>query len=130
MKKIVRVIAREAASLYITYQIASGIAFTSELEGLIATGAALAVATYLVRPIVNILFLPLTLVTLGLFKFLTNAVTLYLVDLALPQFAIVGFHFAGFSSSIFDVPPVDFGSGPLAYIAFSVIISIISYLLS
>jgi uncharacterized membrane protein YvlD (DUF360 family) len=88
MKKIVNIFAIEVASLFIATQIASGIVFQNGLEGLFVAGVALAIAAYFVRPVVNILLLPLNLVTLGLFKFIGHAVTLFIVDLALNQFLI------------------------------------------
>ena len=130
MKKILSIFTVEVAGLYITTQIASGIVFENQIEGLIITGIALAIAMYFVKRIVNILLLPLNLVTLGLFKFLSHAVTIYIVDLAMTQFSVNGFHFAGFTSRFFDLPPIDFGAGALAYIAFSIVLSVITALIN
>lgn len=130
MKKIVNIFAIEVASLFIATQIASGIVFQNGLEGLFVAGVALAIAAYFVRPVVNILLLPLNLVTLGLFKFIGHAVTLFIVDLALNQFQITGFHFLGVATRWFDVPAINFGEGALAYIGFSILISVVSGLLS
>ncbi len=130
MKRIVNIFAVEVASLFIATQIASGIVFQNGLEGLFVAGVALAIAAYFVRPVVNLLLLPLNLVTLGLFKFIGHAVTLFIVDLALNQFQIVGFHFVGASTRWLDIPAVNFGEGALAYLAFSILISVVSGLLS
>ncbi|MCH7723558.1 MAG: hypothetical protein IIC76_09565 [Bacteroidetes bacterium] len=73
----------------------------------------------------NILILPLTLATLGLFKFLAHAITIYVVDLALPQFEVVGFDFAGYSTQYFEIPAINFGPGIMSYIAFSVVLSLV-----
>jgi len=129
MKKIVRIFAVEVAGLYITSQIAQGLAFEYELEGLVITGIALAIAMYLVKPIVNVLLLPLNMVTLGLFKFLSHAVTIYIVDIALSQFQVQGFNFPGLVSRYLDLPAITFAEGPLAYVAFSVLLSVITALL-
>lgn len=130
MKKIVKIFAVEVVSLFVATQIASGIVFQNGLEGLFVAGVALAIAAYFVRPVVNILLLPLNLVTLGLFRFIGHAVTLFVVDLALNQFQITGFHFFGMTSRFFDLPQINLESGPLAYIAFSILISVVSGLLS
>lgn len=129
MKKIVRIFAVEVAGLYITSQIAQGLAFEYELEGLVITGIALAIAMYLVKPIVNVLLLPLNMITLGLFKFLSHAVTIYIVDIALSQFQVQGFHFPGLVSRYLDLPSITLAEGPLAYVAFSVLLSVITALL-
>ncbi len=129
MKSIFRIFAIQAIVLYIADQIAGGLVFEDKLTGILITGAALAVATITVKPIIKILILPLTLATLGLLRFLAYAITLYIVDLALPQFQITGFHFAGFTSQYFDLPAVNFSQGPMAFIAFSLLISIITTLI-
>lgn len=129
MKKIIRIFSREVIALYVVTQLASGIVFDNYLQGMLITGVALATATYVVRPVVNMLLLPINLATLGLFKFLSHAITLFIVDVALTQFAVTGFNFAGFHSQFLDLPPVNFGSGPLAYIAYSILLMIITSLL-
>lgn len=129
MKKILRVFSREVVALYVITQLASGIVFDNYLQGLLITGIALAVATYVVKPIVNMLLLPINLATLGLFKFLSHAITLFIVDVALNQFAVTGFHFAGFHAQYLDLPPVNFGSGPFAYIAYSLLLMALTSLL-
>lgn len=50
----------------------------------------LAVINALVRPIVLLLTLPINFLTLGLFTFLVNAFTLWLVSLIVPGFELIG----------------------------------------
>lgn len=126
MKKLVRIFSREVAALFIATSIATGIVFENYLEGLILTGIALAVATYIVKPVVNLLLLPINLATLGLFKFLSHAITLFIVDIALNQFAVTGFHFQGLVSKFLDLPAIDLSAGPMAYVAFSIIIMLVT----
>jgi putative membrane protein len=54
-------------------------------------GAILGVVNVLVKPVLLLLTLPLTLVTLGLFIFVVNAVCLALTALMVPWFTIAGF---------------------------------------
>jgi putative membrane protein len=54
-------------------------------------GGILGVINALVRPVLLLLTLPLTLVTLGLFIFVVNAVCLGLTAAVVPGFAITGF---------------------------------------
>jgi uncharacterized membrane protein YvlD (DUF360 family) len=122
MKRILRVILIELAALYIASQIAAGLVFQNQAEGFIVTGIALGIAMYSIRPIINILLLPLTLATLGIFKVVGHTITLFIVDVALTKFEVIGFHFAGFSSQYFDLPSVNLDRGPFAYLAFSIII--------
>ncbi len=129
MKKLLRILSREVVALFIATQIASGIVFDNFLEGLFITGIALAIATYIVKPVVNLLLLPINLATLGLFKFMSHAITLFIVDVALTQFSITGFHFAGLISRFLDLPTIDLAAGPLAYLAYSLIIMVVTSLL-
>jgi len=126
MRKFFRIFAIEILALYFVNEIASGLVFQMQLEGFIITAVAMALATKLIRPIVNILLLPLNLATLGLFKFLSHTVTLYLVDFALDEFKVVGFHFPGLVSTYLDLPPITINSPIGAYLAFSLLISVIA----
>jgi len=56
-------------------------------------------------------------------------ITLFIVDYSLPHFEVVGFHFPGLVSRYLDLPPIDFGPGVAAYIAFSIVLSVITSLL-
>jgi putative membrane protein len=60
----------------------------------LAAGAVLGLVNALVRPVLFILTLPLTLVTLGLFIFVLNAICLALTAAVIPGFAIDGFWWA------------------------------------
>lgn len=126
MKRILRSFVIEIVALYLVSRIASGLEFKNGLESLALAGVALSLATFLVKPIINILLLPLNLVTFGIFKWISQAVTLFLVDLVLADFAVVSFGFAGYSSRWFYLPALNLGSIPLAYIAFSLLLSILS----
>ena len=124
MKRILRHYVIDTFCLYLVSLIASGIVFEKNLQTVLLAGAGIAVALLLVKPIINILLLPLNLITFGLFRWVSSAIALYLVTLTVPGFKIVGFAFAGFSTKWLDVPALTF-HGVLAFIAYSFILSII-----
>lgn len=126
MKKVLRVFVIETSALIFAAQAIQGITFARGTETIFWTGLALTMATLLVRPAINLLLLPLNILTFGLFKWLGHAVTLYLVTLVIDSFEITGFYFPGFVSSSFNLPPINLGSGILAFIGFSLFISIIT----
>jgi putative membrane protein len=69
-----------------------------ELDGMlsaVAAGLLLGLVNAVVRPILLILTLPITLVTLGLFLLVLNGLCLWLV-----AFVVSGFHVAGFWSAV------------------------------
>jgi len=125
MRKLAKIYFIELFSLYIINQYVSGMVFSDQTMGILLTSLALSIASILIKPVVNILILPLTLATLGLFRFLSHAITLYIVDLALEEFTISSFYFPGFSSTYFELPQVSFSSVIASYIAFSILLSLI-----
>lgn len=125
MKKLIRHWAIDTYALYLTTTIASGIAFENGLRTLFLAGLGFMGASLLARPVINVLLLPINLVTFGMFRWVSAAVVLYLVTLLVPNFGVESFSFAGFTSRWLDIPSLYF-EGFLAYIAFSFIISVIT----
>lgn len=83
-----------ALSLVITAHFVPGFkidSFTAALIGAVVLGLVNAI----VRPILTILTLPLTIITLGLFLFVVNAFTFWLVAAITP-----GFHIAGLLTAL------------------------------
>lgn len=117
----------DTVSLYLISLVVSGIVFANGMQTLLLTGFVLMLATLIIRPILNILLLPLNLITFGLFKWVTYAIILYLVTLIVPGFSLVDFVFPGFYSVYFSLPAISL-AGPLAFIAFSFLISFVSSL--
>ena len=89
MRFFVRLLLNGVA-VFITAFIVPGITVQGPLAALIA-GAILGVVNALVRPLLILLTLPFTLITLGLFLFVVNAICLGLVAWLVPGFALSGF---------------------------------------
>jgi putative membrane protein len=73
-----------------TYWVSWGVRIDSPTT-LVLAGLLLGVMNAVVRPIVVILTLPLTLITLGFFLLVVNALMVLLVALMLPGFHVSGF---------------------------------------
>lgn len=86
-------------SLWVASQVFSGIRFANT-SSLIISALVLGFANAIVRPLLVILTLPLTLLTLGLFLLVINAVVLMLVSALVSGFTISSFGTA-FLASIF-----------------------------
>lgn len=125
MKKVLRHFVVNTFILYIVSQLASGLQFENGVETIVLAGAGLTVASLLVKPIINLLLLPINLITFNLFKWVSSAIALYLVTLVVPGFKITGFVFAGLSSQWLDLPVINL-SGFIAYVAFSFIFSMLA----
>lgn len=126
MKRITRIFIIEAITLYLVSLITSGLVFKNGISSLILTSISLTIATLFVKPIINLLLLPLNLLTFGFFRFLTNAITLFLIDLVLSDFDVTSFFFKGLKTDLIPIPPISLPSGPLTYLAFSFLISFVT----
>lgn len=91
-----------ALGLWLAQQIVTGVD-VANAGTLIAAAFLLGIANAVVRPVLIILTLPITIVTLGLFLLVINAAMLGLVALILPGFDIAGFWPALFAALIVSV---------------------------
>ncbi len=123
MKRIIRIFIIEGVVLFLVSEITRGLVFQNGTTSIILTAIGLTIASLFVKPIINLLLLPLNLLTFGFFRFLTNAITLFLVDLVLSEFAIQEFFFKGYKGSLIVIPSIGLPAGPLSYLAFSFVIS-------
>ena len=76
-----------AAALWVAAQLVSGFVITG-VTPLILAALVLGLINAIVRPILLILTLPLTLVTLGLFLFVLNAFCIWLTSRLVPGFEV------------------------------------------
>lgn len=125
MKKIFRHFAIDTLTLYAVSLFTTGLVFEEGLITVLLAGAGLTVASLLARPVINLLLLPINLITFNLFKWVSSAIALYLVTLVVSGFKITHFYFAGMTSSLFTIPSLSLG-GVLSYVAFAFIISLIT----
>lgn len=125
MNKLIKYYLISTVSLYLVTLLTKGIVFESGIKTLLLAGAGLAAASLIVRPLINLLLLPINLITFGLFRWVSSAIALYLVTLVVPGFKIVNFFFLGLATKWIDLPSFEL-EGVLAYIGFSLLISIFS----
>lgn len=79
-----------AIALIITAYIVPGFAVTSFAAALLAA-VILGLINAIVKPILVLLTLPLTVITLGLFLFVVNALVIWLAGAITPGFVVTGF---------------------------------------
>ena len=78
-----------AVALWVTTQVVGGVTVSST-TALLFAALALGVVNAIVRPILHVLSLPLTLVTLGLFYFVVNGIAFGLAAALVPGFSVDG----------------------------------------
>jgi putative membrane protein len=125
MKRIIRHYLIDTGSLWAVSSLASGMVFESGTRTLLMAGVGLMFASLFAKPVINMLLLPINLITFGLFRWVSSAVVLYIVTLLVQDFKIAHFRFDGFTSKWFDLPPLYF-EGMLAFVGFAFMLSIIT----
>ena len=79
-----------AVSLIITANLVPGFVVKSFVAALIAA-VIIGLVNAVIRPILVVLTLPITFVTLGLFLFVVNAITIWIAGYIAPGFDVLGF---------------------------------------
>ena len=127
LKNLVKHFVIDTVSLYLASIVVSGIVFENGLTTLLLAGLALTLTGAVIKPIINILLLPINLITFGLFRWVAFAITLYLVTVIIPGFKLLNFVFLGYHSVWISIPSFSF-LGLWSIIAFSFLISFVSSL--
>lgn len=107
MKTILRNFFINFGAIWITTQIIPAISLTGGIKGLLIGALAFMVANMLLVPILKVLLLPLNLLTLGLFAWLSNVLALYFLVNVVPYFKIGSYTFSGLYWEGFALPAVD-----------------------
>ena len=87
-------------------------------------GVILTLMFLIIKPILNILTLPLNFITLGTFSSFTNVIILYLLTILIPNISIHAFQFSGLKFVGFVIPKI-FVNTFFAFILASLLLSII-----
>jgi len=101
MKLLIKILINIFALLIVAY-IVPGFIFDS-LWATVVTAIIFGVANTFVKPVLQIIFLPLSIVTFGITAFLINVSLLWGVSHLVPGFSIVNFTTAVFSSIILSL---------------------------
>lgn len=113
-------------------QVLPGVKVSGGFFTYIFGGLALTVLFILLRPVLNLLALPLNLVTLGMFSFLTNVIIFYALTVLVAGITITSFTFPGYEYAGFIVPKIYFNTlFAFILVAFlqSAIVSFLSWLI-
>lgn len=109
IKKYLKLLLINSASIWLVSRAIAGITLQGGIEALLTAGLALTLVNLAVKPLINLLLLPINLITLGAFRWLVNVLVLWLVTLIVPQFKIVAFMFPGFAWQGFIIPSLWLG---------------------
>ncbi|MBI2032328.1 MAG: phage holin family protein [Candidatus Levybacteria bacterium] len=124
MKSLIRDTAISSLSLFVLPQIVAGFKISEGLGTIVLGGLVFSLMYKILKPIFNIVSLPLNMMTLGLFSFFSNAIILYLLTIILPQIQVQAFTFPGFSRFGFVIPSMSFNT-LFAYVISAGILSLL-----
>src|SRR5579872_3972768 len=96
MKKLLRMTFFNAVSLFLLTLAFPGVQVLGGVPVFILGGLLLSFISLFIKPIINIISLPLNLISLGFFSFLTNALILYILTVLIPQITVKDFTYPGF----------------------------------
>jgi putative membrane protein len=91
MKSLFRTILVNLTAIFLIASILKGLHYDQSLIVIIKAATVLALINVILKPFLKILFLPLNVITFGLFSWAINVVILYLVTLLVSEFSISGF---------------------------------------
>jgi len=97
MKSLLRTLLLNIAVIFFAAWTLPGLSYSHNLQTLLFAAVALALLNLVARPIVKLLMLPLNLLTLGIFSWLTNVFLLYLATRLIPGFEVLAFNFSGWA---------------------------------
>lgn len=124
MKTILRAIFLNLITLYIVTLFFPGLTITNNLIIFLYAAIVWTLLNKVVKPIIKLLLLPINLITLGLFSWVVNVITLFLLKYFIKGVAISAFTFSGFTYQGFVVPQMHF-SLLFAYIITSIILALV-----
>lgn len=90
MEKILALLGT-AAAVYVTVNLVPGISVSGGWVTILLVALAWSVITFAIRPVLQILTLPITVLTVGLFAFVLNAALFWAMELVVPGFDVDGF---------------------------------------
>jgi putative membrane protein len=133
LRLFLRSISINFASIYIAILILNPvISYVGGIQTLLWAALIIALVNLFVRPIINLLLLPIHLITLGLFRWVANLATLYIVTILVPNLKIHAFISPRIDTGFLIIPPVHFsafGSFILATITLTLVFHFLYWLL-
>ncbi len=132
MKGLLRNTLYNAFAIFFISQVLPGVKVYGGLPTFILGGLALTLLLMLLKPALNILALPLNLVTLGMFSFVVNIIIFYLLTVFVVGITISSFTFPGVNYAGFVIPQIYINTlFAFIFVAFlqSAIVSFLSWLM-
>lgn len=128
MKTLLRYFLINLISLQLATRFIPGLAYTGGIKSLFIGAVIFMLINFILVPLLKILFLPLNLLTLGLFSWLINVLAIYALTSLVSDFVLLPFHFPGAQFLGISFPAMDLSTFWVAVTA-SFVIGIITQFL-
>ncbi|MDO8514217.1 MAG: phage holin family protein [bacterium] len=79
------------AAVYLTVSLVPGVTVGGGWTTILLVALVWSVIMMVIKPVLSILTLPITIITLGLFSFILNALLFWAMTLVVPGFVVAGF---------------------------------------
>lgn len=107
MKSITKKILIILLSLYITANLTGGIIYQNNLSILLFGSLCLYTFNLIIKPLLNLIFMPINLLTLGASRWIINIIIFWAVTVFVDGFVIVPLKLSSFSLSGYSFPGLD-----------------------
>lgn len=129
MRRILQQLVMSLIALTFTSTVFSGLQIQGGLSGLLFASFLLVVGFMILRPILTILTLPISVLTLGFFSTIVTVIVIFVIALLDKNFIVSPFHFPGLGISSFVTPSFE-ANIFLSYILISVTIQLVLKILA
>ncbi len=128
MKTLLRYFLINLVSLYLTTRFLPGLQLTGGIKSLAVGAVAFMLINFILVPLLKVLFLPLNLLTVGLFSWFVNVLALYALTTIVSDFVLVPYFFPGTTLAGVSIPAMPLTTFWVAVVA-SLMIGIITHFL-
>lgn len=128
MKTLLRYFLINLVSLYTATRLIPGLTYSGGIKSLFLGAAAFMLINFILVPLLKILFLPLNLLTVGLFSWLINVLALFALTTVVSDFQLLPYPFPGLTLGGFNIPAMDM-TPFLVAVAASFVIGVITHFL-
>lgn len=124
MKTILRAIFLNLVTLYLVALFFPGLSISNKLLTYLSAAVVWTLINKIVKPIIKLLLLPINLITLGLFAWVANVITLFMLGSFIKGVVIQAFTFSGLNYQGFTIPSIHLNI-LFAYITTSIVLSLV-----
>ncbi len=104
MKGLIRSVLVFSLGIWIIATYVGGISFGNEPKILFLSALAIALGNIIVVPLINLLLLPINILTLGSFRWISAVLLLVIVSLIIPGFSVHAFQLHSLATPFFTLP--------------------------